>query len=163
MVAIDSSTFPKSPTPSLLISPRTSLQSWSLPRPTLRTPSTTKMLCSTLPLVSSGLYTGISPDSLDVYALEVAGGGDACIGHIGHSHSDDAHSHAASSTAVAPAASATSASANIPAPPAESTGCVLHNDHYDCEGPASVTSAAAAAEQTGDCHTHADGGKPKIP
>jgi hypothetical protein len=106
---------------------------------------------------------GISPDSLDVYALEVAGGGDACIGHIGHSHSDDAHSHAASSTAVAPAASATSASANIPAPPAESTGCVLHNDHYDCEGPASVTSAAAAAEQTGDCHTHADGGKPKIP
>jgi hypothetical protein len=171
MVAIDSSTFPRSPTPSLLISPRTSLQSWNLLRPTLRTPFTTKTLCSTLQLVSSGFSTGISADSLDVYALEVAGGGDACIGHIGHSHSDDAHSHAASSTSAAPAASttaapaasATSAVADIPAPPAESTGCVLHNDHYDCEGPASATSAAAAAEQTGDCHTHADGGKPKIP
>jgi hypothetical protein len=180
MVAIDSSTFPKSPTPSLLISPRTSRQSWNLPRPTLRTPFTTKTLCSTLPLVSSDVSTMVSADSLDVYALEVAGGGDACIGHIGHSHSDDAHSHAASSTAVAPAtssaaaapaasttaapaASATSAAADIPAPPAESTGCVLHNDHYDCEGPAAATSAAAAAEQTGDCHTHADGGKPKIP
>jgi hypothetical protein len=162
--------FPKSPTPSLLISPRTFLQSWSSPRPTLLSPFTTKTLCSTLPLVSSGLSNIISADSSDVYALEVAGGGDACIGHIGHSHSDDAHSHAASSTSVAPAASttvasasATSAAVDIPAPPAESTGCVLHNDHYDCEGPASATSAAAAAEQTGDCHTHADGGKPKIP
>jgi hypothetical protein len=171
MVAIDSSTFPKSPTPSLLISPRTSRQSWNLPRPTLRTPFTTKTLCSTLPLVSSGVSTIVSADPLDVYALEVAGGGDACIGHIGHSHSDDAHTHASSSTSAspagsttaAPAASATSAASDIPAPPAESTGCVLHNDHYDCEGPASATSAAAAAEQTGDCHTHADGGKPKIP
>ena len=160
--------FPRSPTPLLPISPRTSLQSWNLPRPTPLSPFTTKTLCSTLPLVSSGLYTVTSADSLDVYALEVAGGGDACIGHIGHSHSDDAHSHAASSTSAAPAASttaasapATSAAADIPAPPAESTGCVLHNDHYDCEGPAAATSAAAAAEQTGDCHTHADGGKLK--
>ena len=163
--------FPKSPTPSLHISPRTSPQSWSLPRPILLMPSTTKTLCNTLLLVSGGSSTIISADPLDVYALEVAGGGDTCIGHIGHSHSGDAHSQVASSTSAAPAASttavpaasATSAAANIPAPPAESTGCVFHVDHYDCEGPASATSAAAAAEQTGDCHTHADGGKPKPP
>lgn len=111
--------------------------------------------------------TYISANSTDVYALEVAGGGDACIGQIEHSHADDSHSHAASSTSAAsaasstavPAASATSASADIPAPPAESTGCVLHVDHYHCEGPAAATSAAAAAQQTGDCHTHADGGE----
>jgi zinc transporter 1/2/3 len=103
----------------------------------------------------------------DVYATEVAQGGDACIGHIGHDHSDDAHSHAASSTSAATAASTpatfASASADVPAPPAESTGCVLHVDHYHCEGPASATSAAAAAQQTGDCHTHADGGKHCVP
>lgn len=65
---------------------------------------------------------------------------------------------------------------NAPAPPAESTGCVLHDDHYHCEGPAtgaasaaatsaaSATSAAAAAPAANTastaaaaCHTHADG------
>ena len=166
----------KSPTPLLRISLRTFPKSWNLQRPTLLMPFTTKTLCSTSPLVSSGLSTRSNANWIDVYALEVAGGGDACIGHLGHSHSGESHSHAASSTSAAPAASstatsatsATSAAANIPAPPAESTGCVLHDDHYHCEGPASATavaaaatSAAAAAEQTGDCHTHADGGKPK--
>lgn len=68
--------------------------------------------------------------------------------------------------------------ANAPAPPAESTGCILHVDHYHCEGPAvsgaaapaastaaPVTSATAAAAQAAStastagkaCHTHADG------
>lgn len=126
------------------------------------------MLFSTLLLVSHlwDINT-FRADSLDVYAIEVAGGGEACIGHEEHAHSDDSHSHshAESSTSAAAASTATSAaaasatSADIPAPPAESTGCVLHDDHYHCEGPASATSAAAAAEQTGDCHTHADGGE----
>lgn len=99
-----------------------------------------------------------------VYALEVAGGGDACIGEAHeHDHSDDGHAHSdASSSAAAPASTtsapaASSAAADIPPPPAESTGCELHVDHYHCEGPASATASAESAEQTGDCHTHADG------
>lgn len=105
-------------------------------------------------------------DLIDVYALEVARGGDACIGEMhDHAHDHAAHSDASSSaaapasTTAAPAQS--SAAANVPAPPAESTGCVLHDDHYHCEGPASATASAESAEATaaGDCHTHADGGE----
>ena len=145
----------------------------SLPSTTLHSLSTTRMLCSTLLLVSPfDFLVALRLIHSDVYALEVAGGGDACIGHIGHDHSGDAHasssaapaaSSSAASSAAAPAVTSAAAatSADIPAPPAESTGCVLHDDHYHCEGPAAATSAAAApaAEQTGDCHTHADGGK----
>jgi hypothetical protein len=58
-------------------------------------------------------------------------------------------------------ATATS-SASLPPPPAESTGCVLHIDHYHCEGPAtaagsggSATTPAPPAESTG-CVLHND-------
>ena len=51
---------------------------------------------------------------------------------------------ASSSTSTTPSSTTTSSgdstedqtSGSVPAPPAESTGCVLHNDHYHCEGPA---------------------------
>jgi len=54
-------------------------------------------------------------------------------------------------------------SGSIPPPPAESTGCELHNDHYHCEGPASGFAASAVsasvppppAESTG-CELHGD-------
>lgn len=47
--------FLKSPTPSLLTLPRIYPRSWSWPRPTLLMPSTIRMLCSTLLLVSRPL------------------------------------------------------------------------------------------------------------
>lgn len=40
-------------------------------------------------------------------------------------------------------------SSDIPAPPAESTGCVAHGDHFHCEGPAEGyegTTASGTAE-----------------
>lgn len=49
---------------------------------------------------------------------------------------------AAPTTSSAPAAAESSTSPtptesdSVPPPPAESTGCVLHIDHYHCEGPA---------------------------
>ncbi|ODN74016.1 hypothetical protein L202_07498 [Cryptococcus amylolentus CBS 6039] len=54
----------------------------------------------------------------------------------------------------------TAASSAVPTPPAESTGCVLHGDHYHCEGPvegstASSTVPAAPSESTG-CALHVD-------
>lgn len=71
--------------------------------------------------------------------------------HEGHDHNDD--DHAAEFTG------------SIPPPPAESTGCELHDDHYHCEGPATGTLAGAAsgsvsvlappAESTG-CVLHDD-------
>jgi len=51
-----------------------------------------------------------------------------------HDDHDDHDDHAAASAAVS--------GGTIPPPPAESTGCVLHGDHYDCAGPA--TSGAAS-------------------
>jgi hypothetical protein len=128
-----------------------------------------RMLFSTLLLVSLlPVSTFQKTHDSDVYALEVAGGGDACIGEAhDHSHDDHAHSDASSSAAAAASTTAaptaqSSSAANIPAPPAESTGCVLHVDHYHCEGPATASASAAAAEATGDCHTHADGGECSI-
>ncbi|ODN93442.1 hypothetical protein L198_05307 [Cryptococcus wingfieldii CBS 7118] len=52
------------------------------------------------------------------------------------------------------------ASSTVPTPPAESTGCVLHGDHYHCEGPvedstASSTVPGAPSESTG-CVLHVD-------
>ncbi|WVQ83153.1 hypothetical protein IAT38_005291 [Cryptococcus sp. DSM 104549] len=85
-------------------------------------------------------FAAIDSDALQyfaahVYALEVAKGGDECIGTIEHTHE---HTES-SSSAAAPAS--TSSSAAAPASTSEA---------------ASATSEAAAAE-TGDCHTHADG------
>ncbi|WVO16830.1 hypothetical protein L204_104516 [Cryptococcus depauperatus] len=63
------------------------------------------------------------------------------------------------STSLRSAASATS---SVPPPPAESTGCKLHEDHYHCEGPALKASQTASgtvppppAESTG-CVLHVD-------
>jgi hypothetical protein len=102
----------------------------------------------------------------DVYAQEIAKGGNGCIGDI-------------STTSIKPAGLDAHGSPVIPsgapAPPAESTGCILHVDHYHCAGPAvsgaaatstaAATSATAAAAQAAStastagkaCHTHADG------
>lgn len=51
--------------------------------------------------------------------------------HASESHAEHDHDHTSGTLAAA--------TGSIPPPPAESTGCVLHNDHYDCEGPASRT------------------------
>lgn len=50
--------------------------------------------------------------------------------HDDHDHDHD-HDH--------------SMSGSTPAPPAESTGCELHVDHYHCEGPVTDTAAAATS------------------
>ena len=39
-------------------------------------------------------------------------------------------------------------SGSIPPPPAESTGCELHDDHYHCEGPATGIIASAVASSS---------------
>ncbi|WVQ83154.1 hypothetical protein IAT38_005292 [Cryptococcus sp. DSM 104549] len=69
---------------------------------------------------------------------------------------------AATTTAAASSDAASSGTSTIPEPPAESTGCVLHVDHYHCEGPASGATATASstipeppAESTG-CVLHVD-------
>ena len=93
---------------------------------------------------------------LDVYAVEVANGGDACVADLGHEDNDHDHDdHAETPTSTA----------TVPHPPAESTGCVLHEDHYHCAGPASPEAAAPSATETAaqSCHTHADGSEFQSP
>ncbi|WVN89160.1 uncharacterized protein L203_104376 [Cryptococcus depauperatus CBS 7841] len=98
-----------------------------------------------------------------VYAIEVAKGGDACIG-TPQAKQTDQHDHSqTSSNPPATSSNAGAASASVPPPPAESTGCTLHGDHYHCTGPATPTTQAAEVHDTPasggdkDCHTHADG------
>ncbi|OCF30862.1 hypothetical protein I316_07495 [Kwoniella heveanensis BCC8398] len=113
-------------------------------------------------------YSSIDSDALQafaahVYAVEVAKGGDACIGEAAEAHSDShgaATSSAAASASATPAASATSSAAE---------SCHTHADGTEhCEGhaesSAAATSAAAAAATSAasqDCHTHADGSECK--
>lgn len=47
-----------------------------------------------------------------------------------------ASSSAAAETSETPSSTTPNETSGIPAPPAESTGCVAHGDHYHCEGPA---------------------------
>lgn len=47
-----------------------------------------------------------------------------------------ASSSAAAETSETPSATTPTETSGVPAPPAESTGCVAHGDHYHCEGPA---------------------------
>ncbi|WVF72582.1 hypothetical protein IAT40_007399 [Kwoniella sp. CBS 6097] len=114
-------------------------------------------------------YSSVDSDALQafaahVYAVEVAKGGDACIGQAAEAH-DDSHGAAASSSA-APAATSAAASATSSA--AES--CHTHadgavhceggsHDHADASASASASAAPAAAtsQAAKDCHTHADG------
>ncbi|WVQ99805.1 hypothetical protein IAU59_006947 [Kwoniella sp. CBS 9459] len=108
-------------------------------------------------------YSAIDSDALQafaahVYAVEVAKGGDACVGQAAESHSDSHGAAASSSSAAAPSATSSAAES-----------CHTHSDGaVHCEGgsddhastsasasaaPAAATSAAASQ----DCHTHADG------
>lgn len=73
----------------------------------------------------------------------------------GHNSSDDDHDHDDHDDHdhdhVSGVAAGASGSVSIPPPPAESTGCVVHGDHYHCEGPASsggASSGVAAVSQT---------------
>lgn len=50
--------------------------------------------------------------------------------------SASASTEAPVSTEVPTSTTPTQSSDSIPGPPAESTGCVAHGDHYHCEGPA---------------------------
>ncbi|WWC63098.1 uncharacterized protein I303_105697 [Kwoniella dejecticola CBS 10117] len=100
-------------------------------------------------------YSPMDSDALQafaahVYAVEVAKGGDACIGQPAEAHDD---SHAASSSASA-APSATSSAAQSCHTHAD--GAVhCEDDHAD----ASTTAAAQTSDANAgkDCHTHADG------
>ena len=55
---------------------------------------------------------------------------------------------------VGAAGAAASGTFSLPPPPAESTGCVAHGDHYDCTGPASGHGASESG--TGHDHDHDD-------
>ncbi|WWC90932.1 uncharacterized protein L201_005870 [Kwoniella dendrophila CBS 6074] len=102
-------------------------------------------------------YSPIDSDALQafaahVYAVEVAKGGDACVGQPSEKHDD----HAAASSSASAAPSATSSAAE---------SCHTHADgavHCEADSTASATAAAANASSTDanagkDCHTHADG------
>ncbi|WVR07337.1 hypothetical protein IAU60_004378 [Kwoniella sp. DSM 27419] len=105
-------------------------------------------------------YSPMDSDALQafaahVYAVEVVGAGDSCIGTSSES---DNHSHG---SATASAASATSSAASATSAAAEA--CHTHSDGaVHCEGhsesSAAAPSATAADANAGkDCHTHADG------
>lgn len=65
-------------------------------------------------------------------------------------------------TLLAGALAQTPTSSSIPPPPANSVGCVLHGDHYHCDGPASTSASSTVSgipppptESTG-CTLHID-------
>lgn len=49
---------------------------------------------------------------------------------------------------------ATGTVSGVPAAPTESTGCVLHGDHYHCEGNADGSQVEEASAESGDCVIH---------
>ncbi|KAK6910705.1 hypothetical protein I203_104737 [Kwoniella mangroviensis CBS 8507] len=105
-------------------------------------------------------YSPMDSDALQafaahVYAVEVAQGGDACIGQPAESH-DHASSASPSSTS-SQAASATSAAAEACHTHADGAVHCESDDAASASSTATATAAAAQTSAAGDCHTHADG------
>ncbi|ORX36143.1 putative peptidase family-domain-containing protein [Kockovaella imperatae] len=97
-------------------------------------------------------FAAVDSDALQyfaahVWAIEVAGGGSACVSD--QSTHDDNSDHNDATTSV---------TASVPPPPVESTGCVLHDDHYHCSSPATTAVGATSTTRAAkECHTHSDG------
>ena len=78
--------------------------------------------------------------ALDVYAYDIAAPGEGCTGEP-EEESAEAPAPATSSAAAAPAPATpttteAAAAGVLPPSPIASIGCVPHDDHWHCEGPA---------------------------
>lgn len=94
---------------------------------------------------TNSTYSVIDSDALqyfalEVYAYDVAAPGVGCPGETPESETAPAATTAAAPAASAATSTGAAAAGVLPPSPTASIGCVPHDDHWHCEGPAPTSS-----------------------